>query len=618
MAFPLYLFSYTSAIAMLAALLLQLLLGVGGKADPPFNNPPGVDIWCGKAYRASNSSFDPGGRLSEPARNELGNLYLHMSIYPEKSYYLASEKSATFIVDNIVTDLQIPGQPYLNKTVTNNGTKPFTDLTVRLIDPREPNKVPENDVFNVVVPVNSTGFRATISLDKFPALRGKDGGYSLSGLGLDDGALQTFWSYTILTVLPDRNDTGSTARIDNVHGGLEVKSSLTQNTWQPIFPYSFYTSWDWIASTINNSSSPKKLSTFRALGYNIIHPVPPGGPTPFDPSLLEQFLTLCDSLSLYVMYDLRHTYTNLTSLTTQLAALQPHPSLLLYYTADEPDGSADPLSAPYTAYKALQTLDPHHPVSLVLNCQNFYFADYASGADILLEDTYPLAANTSFSSVYNTPCNDTYGDCGCDACHANDPAYPAYVHNPFLDISRRVDALGTYQDWLGWTPKKPVWGVPQAFYDAGSFWSRWATGAEEAVMQVLRVNHGAKGVVGWIYPTSEEIEGVTGELARALTTEEGTGFLLKGERRVMEVYQGDGLVDAVAWIRGGEALVSIVYQGYGERYATMAVSFAEYEIRMSDVRVVWGTEGWSANGGPFLETDHLAPLQISIFKVKLS
>lgn len=37
-----------NAISLLGALLT---LSRVAKGDPPFNNPPGVDVWCGKAYR---------------------------------------------------------------------------------------------------------------------------------------------------------------------------------------------------------------------------------------------------------------------------------------------------------------------------------------------------------------------------------------------------------------------------------------------------------------------------------------------------------------------------------------------------------------------------------------
>jgi hypothetical protein len=76
----------------------------------------------------------------------------------------------------------------------------------------------------------------------------------------------------------------------------------------------------------------------------------------------------------------------------------------------------------------------YHPVSLVLNCENYYYADYASGADILLQaslrvcvcsaqshltisqDTYMIGNNVTWSSQWNTTCTPDYGDCGCDNC----------------------------------------------------------------------------------------------------------------------------------------------------------------------------------------------------------
>jgi hypothetical protein len=46
---------------MIPAILLQFFFGFTRvqivEADPPFNNPPGVDIWCGKAYRETVRSY---------------------------------------------------------------------------------------------------------------------------------------------------------------------------------------------------------------------------------------------------------------------------------------------------------------------------------------------------------------------------------------------------------------------------------------------------------------------------------------------------------------------------------------------------------------------------------
>ena len=64
------------------------------------------------------------------------------------------------------------------------------------------------------------------------------------------------------------------------------------------------------------------------------------------------------------------------------------------------DGQTDPVGATKTAYDLINALDGYHPVSLVLNCQNFHFQEYTSGADIILADPYPIGNNLEYSEVY--------------------------------------------------------------------------------------------------------------------------------------------------------------------------------------------------------------------------
>lgn len=52
----------------------------------------------------------------------------------------------------------------------------------------------------------------------------------------------------------------------------------------------------------------------------------------------------------------------------------------------------------------------------MLNCEDFHWAEYTAGADIVLTDPYPIADNMTFSKQYGTACNATYGCCGCDNC----------------------------------------------------------------------------------------------------------------------------------------------------------------------------------------------------------
>jgi hypothetical protein len=69
------------------------------------------------------------------------------------------------------------------------------------------------------------------------------------------------------------------------------------------------------------------------------------------------------------------------SVTTEVNRIKSRPNLLLWYTADEPDGTSDPLTATVTSRNLIQSLDGgdgnggagYHPVSLVLNCENFHF-----------------------------------------------------------------------------------------------------------------------------------------------------------------------------------------------------------------------------------------------------
>ena len=64
------------------------------------------------------------------------------------------------------------------------------------------------------------------------------------------------------------------------------------------------------------------------------------------------------------------------------------------------DGHEDDPIAAFKSYALIKSLDPYHPVSLCLNCQNYHFQEYSAGADIVLADVYPIGTNTSYSTKY--------------------------------------------------------------------------------------------------------------------------------------------------------------------------------------------------------------------------
>ena len=72
---------------------------------------------------------------------------------------------------------------------------------------------------------------------------------------------------------------------------------------------------------------------------------------------------------------------NASAVITQVNHIKHRPNLLVWYTADEPDGTSDPLDATLKASNLITSLDGgdgnggagYHPISLVLNCRNYHY-----------------------------------------------------------------------------------------------------------------------------------------------------------------------------------------------------------------------------------------------------
>lgn len=545
-------------------------------------------------------------------------------MYPRYNYYLTTEEEGSFVVDTRVVAYGDFGSPYKNETSDSgsgyNTSTPFTEMLLTIASTTTNTTI----VKDAKVPINTTGIELPISLRHALPLSSSNSTSEISVIGRSPDGLQTFTTTSSITILPPRHDGGSMARLDRLHAStILISSPLTNSTWTPLIPLGFYTRWDWLSYLLSPSTNPfppnlasnatTSLAQYAARGYNLVHPVPPGGYDSFDSPTLELLLSECDKLGIYVMYDMRHTYLNTSSIRAQLPRLQSHPSLLLYYTGDEPDGWTDPLNGTRIAYDTIRALDPYHPVSLVLNCYNFYFDAYTAGADIILEDTYPLIQSSTFSPVYNTVCNETYGDCGCDVCHANDPAYPAFAHKPFEDVVVRTDNMYAFQRWSGLPGTKAVWGVPQWFFDAESFWSRWATGREAVAMALLRINHGARGTVGWIFPTSPEIESATTEMGRVFKRADVAGLVARGFGEKVVVTEGEGELDAAAWVGGKEVLVVAVWPKDVLGGKT-CFAIPGGDVGVGEVEVLLGEE-WVKEGNAVCK-EGLEALEYSVLKVE--
>jgi hypothetical protein len=511
--------------------------------------------------------------------------------------YVADDKFGSIIVDASISYMH--GLPYYNSSFNKqtNLTSSFTTLFVDI-------SVADTGLDLVSsgnVTVNSTANEFVFSLAGFsPQFEP----YTISIIGSSGDGNHSYFATTQLYRLPDRSDGGSTVKIDNLYGGLVVQDFKTNlSKWTSLFPYTYYVLWDeWLGSSVDD------LNVFAAQGYNTIHIVPTGtlgdlGDSDFPLSDLVPYLERAQSLGLWLHWSFSGSnYNNLTYVEQQVNLLKSQPNFLLWYSADEPDGQVQPLNSTKLAYNLIKTLDPYHPVSLALNCENFYFEEYSSGADIILSDVYPIAVNTSWSVVYDTPCNTTYGCCGCDNCDGN-----------FEDVSNRFDLFASYQEILN-TPQKPHWGAPQAFGNE-TFWSRYPTPGEELVMNMISVNHGAKGIVMWDYPSEPGIYEVTSALSKVLGSAVVGSFLLNSFWEGGLAVEGSKRVDVSAWTVGSQMLLSVVNLKYESTAGLVTVQLPAKATSVSSV--LWGNGNWTVDGAT-ISKNVLTGLEVDLLILEIA
>ncbi|KAK2460380.1 hypothetical protein APHAL10511_007545 [Amanita phalloides] len=399
------------------------------------------------------------------------------------------------------------------------------------------------------VPVNSNKTELPLCLDR---LEPSSSAYDITCTATYNS--QTFVTNSLLTYLPaPPQDIGSVTKMDLRTGALLAQPANGRGgPFAPVFPIGFYTQFDSYLDT--NLSIP---ATLASQGFNIIHMVPSFTNT----TTLDQVLDQMQEAGLYIIYDMRSTYTNATSVTEQVNSIKSRPNLLLWYTADEPDGTSDPLNATVTASNLITSLDGgdgkggagYHPVSLVLNCENYYFTQYTSGADIVLQDAYTVDINATWSTVWHTPCTEDFGDCGCDNCKGS-----------FQDIATRMDEFSQRLFINGWERTKAVWTVPQAFGQA-QYWPRDPTGQEFVVQSILGINHGGLGVVSWDDPTTTDIKAYASTLALSLP--KMTPYITSPSAAFRQTTING--VDCGLWTVGSQTLVLATNTGYVPQTVTL-------------------------------------------------
>ncbi|KAF8637158.1 hypothetical protein AX17_003062 [Amanita inopinata Kibby_2008] len=505
-----------------------------------------AQTWCGKNYKRTEPIVPPGGQFPVPASSTSPLLALRCSqaIRP----YLPDDGSdpsqpVAILVDTpVVYSFINNAQPI---ALTSPGSLSVTVMANGQV------------LTQGSVPLNSTKHELPFSLS---SLQAQTTAYNITCTATYNS--QTFIATSLLTYLPHPpTGIGSVTKSDLRTGALLARpANGNGGPYAPVFPMGFYTGFG--NYLVKDPSIPARLAS---QGFTIVHPIPT-----FDNlTALDEVLDAMQEAGLYLMYDMRNTYRNSTSVTTQVNHIKSRPNLLLWYTADEPDGTSDPLTATVTASNLITSLDGgdgvggagYHPVSLVLNCENYHFTEYTSGSDIVMQDAYMIGNNVTFSTVWRTPCTPDYGDCGCDNCQGS-----------FEDISTRMDEFRERLFINGWERTKAVWTVPQGFgnetrvLEGEPLHQRYPTGKEFVVESIVGINHGALGVVSWDDPTTPDIKASASLLAESL--KQMTRFILNASTSFRQItFNG---VDIGIWTVGTETLVLASNMNYEPRTVTLA------------------------------------------------
>ncbi|KAF8178672.1 hypothetical protein K438DRAFT_1977899 [Mycena galopus ATCC 62051] len=511
--------------------------------------------WCNKNYMATEPVTDPGGRFPIPATSSKPLLALRCA--PAIRPYLPEDaaQSSTTSPTEILIDAPIVFSEIANAVPITLGPGTL-DVTV---------SVNGKEIASGAVPLNATKHALPFSLS---ALKPQEAAYTIT-CSATFSKTQKFSATELLAYLPDPPaDIGSVTKFDARTGALLARPLGGSKTapFEPVFPFGFYTGFGNFLQTNFSTALPQ----LKSQGFTVVHIVPAFPPSIAD---LQPTLDLMEEVGIYLIYDMRGTYMNDTSVTEQVNNVKKRTNLLIWYTADEPDGTSDPLNATLLSAHLINSLDGgdgrggagYHPVSLVLNCENYEWTAYTSGADVVLQDTYTIGNNLSFSTVWNTTCTDDYGDCGCDNCHT-DPK----TGTGFPNIATRMDEFKQRIFINGWELTKSVWTVPQGFGNE-TYWPRFPTGREWVVESILGINHGGVGVTSWDDPTTDDIQASASAMALAMNKMKA--FILSPSAAIQQVAFPNG-IDVGLWTVGDQTLVLATNMNY----ENMSISLAELHL----------------------------------------
>lgn len=498
-----------------------------------------AELWCGKAYRPEWPAIDPGHRV--PIPETVDRPMLDVQCYTRMTTYFHGESWAEVVIEMKRTsklyDRAKRDTEHLYLDQMDSQTTLVLSVSLPSSDQAQTIQVPPLDDIPTRSVLKIDLSRITPSLDRIPIT---------CSVRHDKTHVERLFDLHYLPPRPYPH-AGSLSRLDRTTGLLQVNSTtlgLPLEQWTPIVPYGYY-------------GAPSNLTDLVSYGFNVLHIVPG---LPSDPGLGygAHYTALLDEaarLGLWVMHDMRWTWQNSTLLTQQIDSVRDRSNLLLWYSGDEVDGTGEDPLAFATANERIKALDPFHVLSSVFNCADFMFESYTRSIDVLLTDPYPIGLFSSHShsnlprakesskgeSIYGTPCNATYGCCGCDTCLGEVEDIPDAIER----FEKHLDALGR---------RASLWIVVQGFR-AQLHWSRMPSVVETNAMHLLAWSRGVTGSLTWLYAeSSEAVRSATGVLATTMGRH--VNVLFQGTRTTVVGYDG---TDGTLWRNATHLVVAIVH-----------------------------------------------------------
>ena len=139
-------------------------------------------------------------------------------------------------------------------------------------------------------------------------------------------------------------------------------------------------------------------------------------------------------------------------------------------------------------------------------------------------------------------------------------------------------------------------------------------------MTILSINHGAKGIIMWIFPTTAELTDVTSRLARVLTGV-CANYILGADTMTGLAVDGANDIDVSAWKTGDTILVSIVNSAHENTTGPISLSLPGGLLATSITQVLWGDGGWhltSTSSASHLVRSGIQSLSTDILILSLS